>query len=81
MKIKKTKEYNEIFEFLTKAEMEARNGNFMTCGTWCKNAMELSFKFGNNENLNKKLGPILNDISGIWYTKFYVNVLLFSVSF
>lgn len=60
MKIKKTKEYNEIFEFLTKAEMEARNGNFMTCGTWCKNAMELSFKFGNNENLNKKLGPILN---------------------
>jgi hypothetical protein len=39
--------YNELFELLHKAELAARNGEYMTCGTWCKNAMNKAYEYGN----------------------------------
>lgn len=36
--------YNEVFDLLSKAELAARNGQWFTCGTWCKHASDVAFR-------------------------------------
>lgn len=39
--------YDEIFLHLSDAERELRNKNYMTAGTYYKNAMEKLYQYGN----------------------------------
>lgn len=41
--------YAELFEIIAKAELAARNGQWMTCGTCGKQLTELAYKYGNEE--------------------------------
>ena len=41
--------YNEMLDLLSKSELAARNGQWMTCGTWAKNAMDRAYEIANVE--------------------------------
>jgi len=46
-----SEKYDELLELLHKAEMEARNGAWATCGSWCRNAMKMAFKFDSKDDI------------------------------
>ena len=41
--------YDELLQLLCKSELAARNGEWMTCGTWAKNVMNRAYEIGNAE--------------------------------
>lgn len=41
--------YDALFELMARAELAARNGQWMTCGTWAKSVTALAYEYGNAE--------------------------------
>jgi len=41
--------YQELLDLLSKSELAARNGEWMTCGTCAKNAMDKAYEYGKEE--------------------------------
>lgn len=47
--ISRKKIYEELLQLLCRAELAARNGEWMTCGTWAKKVMNRAYEIGNSD--------------------------------
>jgi hypothetical protein len=45
--------YKHILNLLLEAELAARNGQWKTCGTYCRRAMDAAFAVGDDDKINQ----------------------------
>jgi len=45
--------YKHILNLLLEAELAARNGQWKTCGTYCRRAMAAAFAVGDDDKINQ----------------------------